>query len=144
MNADIKLISELLTKQLVNLYADFHTKDFRTNGTTGERKVVLCTHDPESFFGDFEEGETFFQVAFTKFLDQVFIDFDDFDLEEFGLTDIEEAYSDIDSYQENNRKYPLTNLLKFGFNPNNDLSWYGIYVNDIKPQEVKSVTEKTL
>jgi hypothetical protein len=123
----------------ITLYANYFKKDYvegdlPSNGVTQGKPVILATHNPNDQFAstDPDDGEII-QVKFIKPISEVFIDLDDYDLEEFGIED-EEAYDFIESQE----KTTLQELIRFGFDPNvsEGHSLYGIYVESVTENEI--------
>jgi hypothetical protein len=109
-----------------------------STGTTEGKPAILCSKVP--FFLPDEEGDDIPQidVQFQKPLNQVYID-DEYDLDEFGIEDYEGAEEWID----NHPKTTLADLVQFGLDANNeDLSFYGCYVDDIKSNEIINIEKK--
>jgi hypothetical protein len=102
-------------------------------GTTEGKPAILCSKIP--FFLPDEEGDDIPQidVQFQKPLNQVYIDMDDYDLDEFGVED----YDGAEEWISSNPKTSLADLVQFGLDADNeDLSFYGCYVDDIKSNEI--------
>jgi hypothetical protein len=107
-------------------------------GTTEGKPSILCLKTP---FGMFDkDGETvpYVNVKFQKPLSEVYIDNDDFDIEEFGMEYGGEGEEWIDTHP----KTSLQDLIPFGLDiKNKDLSFYGCYVLDIKSNEILNISK---
>lgn len=110
-----------------------------STGTSEDNPVILCSKLPFELV-DFEGEElSRVEVKFKKNLNEVYIDRDDYDLDEFGITDQKGA----DSLIASNPKTTLQDLLPFGLNVKDpDLSFYGCYVLNINPAEIVKISQK--
>ena len=84
------------------------------------------------------EGEDmpYINVKFQKPLNEIFIDLDDFDPEEFGVKDFDK----FDEIVESKPNPTLQDVSKLINLKNKDLSFYGCYVLDIKPNEIIKIS----
>jgi hypothetical protein len=129
----------------IKFYATFlEESDLKSNGQSHGKPSILCSRTEFPWLDEFEVGSeipfNYKEVIFKKLLNEVFID-DEFDLDEFGIDPEKQdiAYKEIGK----NNLYPVSNLIKFGLKFDENLSWYGCYVNDIKPNEIISQEIKT-
>lgn len=126
-------------------------KIFRTNGETGSKEVVLTYFNPFPLFPDYIDEDTevmdLTEVKFKASLDQIFLDYDDCDLTEFGINGTSkkhwDAMDEMAEYENRNERYPVSNLIKFGLSIDNKYSWYGCYVDKIDQNDVTVITLKT-
>lgn len=79
----------------------------------------------------------YINVKFKKPLNEVFIDLDDYDLEEFGVEDFDE-FDEIVKSKQNPTLQDVSDLIDL---KNKDLSFYGCYVLDIKPNEIIKISK---
>lgn len=79
----------------------------------------------------------YINIKFKKPLNEIFIDLDDYDPEEFGVKDWDKFDKIIESKQNPTLQdvYELINL------KNKNLSFYGCYVLDIKPNEIVKISK---
>jgi hypothetical protein len=86
-----------------------------------------------------DEGEDipYINVKFKKPLNGVFIDLDDYDPEEFGVEDFDK----FDKIVESKSNPTLQDVLELIDLKNKNLSFYGCYVLDIKPNEIIKISE---
>ena len=107
-------------------------------GTTEGKPTILCSRSPFNMFDEDGNKVPYINIKFKKSLSEVYIDTDDFDIEEFGMEYGGKGEEWIDSH-------PLTtlqDLIPLGLNiKNKDLSFYGCYVLDIKPNEIVSINK---
>jgi hypothetical protein len=158
----IKLISLLKetvqSDKIVTLYSLFLSKQYKpefktkgfinkkgqgANGKSNGKDVILASYQKD---GDFEgfDGDLI-QVEFKKPISEIFMDYDDCDYTEFGITSNKNMNGVNDEsikYESQGKPYPIINMLKYGLNFNKKYSWYGIYVNEIKPNEIVSISGK--
>jgi len=76
-------------------------------------------------------------VKFKKPLNEVFIDLDDYDPEEFGVEDFDK-FDEIVESKSNPTLQDVSELIDL---KNKDLSFYGCYVLDIKPNEIIKISK---
>jgi hypothetical protein len=83
------------------------------------------------------ENIPYINVKFKKPLNEIFIDLDDYDPEEFGVKDFDKFYEIVKSKSNPTLQdvYELIDL------KNKDLSFYGCYVLDIKPNEIIKISK---
>lgn len=86
------------------------------------------------------EGEdiSYVNIKFKKPLNEVFIDLDDYDPEEFGVEDFDK-FDEIVESKPNPTLQDVSELIDL---KNKNLSFYGCYVLDIKPNEIIKVSKK--
>jgi hypothetical protein len=84
------------------------------------------------------EDIPYINVKFKKPLNEVFIDLDDYDPEEFGVEDFDK-FNDIVESKPNPTLQDVSELIDL---KNKDLSFYGCYVLDIKPNEIIKITKE--
>ena len=80
----------------------------------------------------------YINVKFKKPLDEVFIDLDDYDPGEFGAEDWE-RFDELVNSKSNPTLQDVSELINLN---DKNLSFYGTYVLDIKPNEIISITKK--
>jgi len=80
---------------------------------------------------------SYINVKFKKSLNEVFIDLDDYDPEEFGVEDFDKFDEIVDSKQ-NPTLQAVSDLIDLN---NKDLSFYGTYVLDIKSNEIIKISK---
>jgi hypothetical protein len=87
-----------------------------------------------------DEGEDipYINIKFKKPLNEVFIDLDDYGPEEFGVEDFDK-FNDIVESKPNPTLQDVSELIDL---KNKDLSFYGCYVLDIKPNEIIKITKE--
>jgi hypothetical protein len=78
----------------------------------------------------------YINVKFKKPLNEVFIDLDDYDPEEFGVEDFDK-FDEIVESKPNPTLQDVSELIDLN---NKDLSFYGCYVLDIKSNEIINIT----
>ena len=78
------------------------------------------------------EGIPYVNIKFKKPLNEVFIDLDDYDPEEFGVEDFDK-FDEIVESKQNPTLQDVSELIDL---KNKNLSFYGCYVLDIKPNEI--------
>jgi hypothetical protein len=80
------------------------------------------------------EGEEipYINVKFKKSLNEIFIDLDDYDPEEFGVEDFDK-FDEIVESKPNPTLQDVSELIDL---KNKNLSFYGCYVLDVKPNEI--------
>ncbi len=102
-------------------------KGFKTNSAGCVSQgiaVVLCQTHP--FFVGF--NQRWFEVVFTKAIDEIFVDIDDYDYHVKRLDD--------------DAEYLTTPWSQLGVNPDDDeAGQYGAFVYEVKPDEIVSITE---
>ena len=107
-------------------------------GTTEGKPAILCSRSPFGMFDEDGEEVPYINVKFKKPLSEVYIDNDDFDIEEFGMEYGGAGEEWIDSHP----KTTLQDLILFGLDiKNKDLMSYGCYVLDIKPNEILDINK---
>ena len=74
----------------------------------------------------------YINIKFKKPLNKVFIDLDDYDPEEFGVEDFDK-FDEIVESKQNPTLQDVSELIDL---KNKNLSFYGCYVLDIKPNEI--------
>jgi hypothetical protein len=79
----------------------------------------------------------YINIKFKKPLNEVFIDLDDYDPEEFGVEDFDKFDEIVDSKQ-NPTLQDVSDLIDLN---NKDLSFYGTYVLDIKSNEIIKISK---
>ena len=79
----------------------------------------------------------YINVKFKKPLNEVFIDLDDYDPEEFGVKDFDKFDEIVDS-KSNPTLQDVSELIDL---KNKNLSFYGCYVLDIKPNEIIKISK---
>jgi len=86
-----------------------------------------------------DEGEEipYINIKFKKSLNEVFIDLDDYDPEEFGVEDFDK-FDEIVESKPNPTLQDVSELIDL---KNKDLSFYGCYVLDIKPNEIIKISK---
>ena len=87
---------------------------------------------------DMGENIPYINVKFKKPLNEVFIDLDDYDPEEFGVEDFDK----FDEIVESKPNPTLQDVSKLIDLKNKNLSFYGCYVLDIKPNEIIKISKK--
>jgi hypothetical protein len=83
------------------------------------------------------EDIPYINVKFKKPLNEVFIDLDDYDPEEFGVEDFDK-FDEIVESKSNPTLQDVSELIDL---KNKDLSFYGCYVLDIKPNEIIKISK---
>jgi len=85
------------------------------------------------------EGEDipYINIKFEKPLNEVFIDLDDYDPEEFGVKDFDK-FDKIVGSKPNPTLQDVSELINL---KNKNLSFYGCYVLDIKPNEIIKISK---
>ena len=86
---------------------------------------------------DMGENIPYINVKFKKPLNEVFIDLDDYDPEEFGVEDFNK-FDEIVESKPNPTLQDVSELIDLN---NEGLSFYGSYVLDIKSNEIVSITK---
>ena len=84
-----------------------------------------------------EEDIPYINIKFKKPLNEVFIDLDDYDPEEFGVEDFDK----FDEIVESKQTPTLQDVSELIDLENKDLSFYGCYVLDVKSNEIISITK---
>ena len=79
----------------------------------------------------------YINVKFKKSLDEIFIDLDDYDPEEFGIENLDKFDKIIES-KLNPTLQDISELIDL---KNKNLSFYGCYVLDIKPNEIIKISK---
>jgi hypothetical protein len=79
----------------------------------------------------------YINIKFKKPLNEVFIDLDDYDPEEFGVEDFDK----FDEIVESKPNPTLQDVSKLIDLKNEKLSFYGCYVLDIKPNEIIKISK---
>ena len=87
---------------------------------------------------DMGENIPYINVKFKKPLNEVFIDLDDYDPEEFGVEDFDK-FDEIIKSKPNPTLQDVSKLIDL---KNKNLSFYGCYVLDIKPNEIIKISKK--
>jgi hypothetical protein len=80
---------------------------------------------------------SYINIKFKKPLNEVFIDLDDYDPEEFGVEDFDK----FDEIVESKPNLTLQDVSELIDLKNKDLSFYGCYVLDIKPNEIIKISK---
>jgi len=85
------------------------------------------------------EGEDipFINIKFKKPINEIFIDLDDYDPEEFGVEDFDK-FDEIVESKSNPTLQDVSELINL---TNKDLSFYGCYVLNIKPNEIIKISK---
>ena len=83
------------------------------------------------------EDIPYINIKFKKPLNEVFIDLDDYDPEEFGVEDFDK----FDEIVESKQTPTLQDVSELINLTNKDLSFYGCYVLDVKSNEIISITK---
>ena len=83
------------------------------------------------------EDIPYINIKFKKPLNEVFIDLDDYDPEEFGVEDFDK-FDEIVESKQNPTLQDVSELINL---TNKDLSFYGCYVLDVKSNEIISITK---
>ena len=86
------------------------------------------------------EDIPYVNVKFKKTLNEVFIDLDDYDPEEFGVEDFD-GFDEIVDSKQNPTLQDVSGLINL---KNENLSFYGCYVLNIKPNEIIKIEYKNL
>lgn len=104
------------------------------NGKGDGENAILCSNEPWTLVSDPpEENHNDYKiiiVKFEKFLNEIYLDYDDYDLASFGIdeeTDIPIEETSLDYFIENGLIIPPK------------YRWYGCYVHDIKPNEIINI-----
>lgn len=84
------------------------------------------------------EEMPYINIKFKKPLNEVFIDLDDYDPEEFGVEDFDK-FEEIVESKPNPTLQDVSELINL---KNKNLSFYGCYVKDIKPNEIIKVSKE--
>ena len=79
----------------------------------------------------------YINIKFKKPLNEVFIDLDDYDPEEFGVEDFDK-FDEIVESKQNPTLQDVSELIDL---KNKDLSFYGCYVLDIKSNEIIKISK---
>jgi hypothetical protein len=79
----------------------------------------------------------YINIRFKKPLNEVFIDLDDYDPEEFGVEDFDK----FDEIVESKPNPTLQDVFELIDLKNKNLSFYGCYVLDIKPNEIIKISK---
>jgi hypothetical protein len=80
----------------------------------------------------------YINIKFKKPLNEVFIDLDDYDPEEFGVKDFDKFDKKIVESEPNPTLQDVSKLIDL---KNEKLSFYGCYVLDIKPNEIIEISK---
>jgi hypothetical protein len=80
----------------------------------------------------------YINIKFKKPLNEVFIDLDDYDPEEFGVEDFDK-FDEIIESKPNPTLQDVSELIDL---KNKNLSFYGCYVNEIKPNEIIKISKE--
>jgi hypothetical protein len=80
----------------------------------------------------------FIKINYTQPLNEVFIDLDDYDPEEFGVEDFDK-FEEIVESKPNPTLQDVSELIDL---KNKDLSFYGCYVLDIKSNEIIKISKE--
>jgi len=83
------------------------------------------------------EDIPYINIKFKKPLNEVFIDLDDYDPEEFGVKDFDK-FDEIVESKSNPTLQDVSELIDL---KNKDLSFYGCYVLDIKPGDIIEISK---
>jgi len=86
-----------------------------------------------------DEGEDipYVNIKFKKPLNEIFIDLDDYNPEEFGVEDFDK-FDEIVESKSNPTLQDVSELIDL---KNKDLSFYGCYVLDIQPNEIIKISK---
>ena len=106
------------------------------NGTSENKPVILCSKEPFMMVDNEGEEVPYINVEFEKNLNEIYIDKDDYDLDEFGI-EAEEAWD----FVKDNPKPSLQDLTQFDLSLEDGYSFYGCYVEDIKLNEIIKIKE---
>jgi hypothetical protein len=111
-------------------------QNFKSSGklTIPAQKVIFPMFDTMS--DDFGVIP-YVNIKFKKPLNEVFIDLDDYDPEEFGVKDFDKFDEIVDS-KSNPTLQDVSELIDLN---DKNLSFYGTYVLDIKPNEIISISK---
>lgn len=111
-------------------------QNFKSSGKSAipVQRISFLMSDTMSDRG---EDIPYINVKFKKPLNEVFIDLDDYDPEEFGVEDFDKFDEIVDSKQ-NPTLQDVSELIDL---KNKDLSFYGCYVLDIKPNEIIKISK---
>jgi len=107
-------------------------KATQQNATSSDKSAILVSRNKFTMFDMDGEYIPYVNVKFKKPLNEVFIDLDDYDPEEFGVEDFDNFYKIVNS-KPNPTLQDVSELINLN---DNDLSFYGCYVLDIKPNEI--------
>jgi hypothetical protein len=80
---------------------------------------------------------SYINIKFKKSLNEIFIDLDDYDPEEFGVED-SDKFDEIVGSKPNPTLQDVSGLIDL---ENKNLSFYGCYVLDIKPNEIIKISK---
>lgn len=86
---------------------------------------------------DEEKGIPYVNIKFKKPLNEIFIDLDDYDPEEFGVKDFDK-FDEIIESKSNPTLQDVSALIDLN---DKNLSFYGCYVLDIKPNEIIKISK---
>ena len=111
-------------------------QNFKSSGKSAipVQRISFLMSDTMSDRG---EDIPYINVKFKKSLNEVFIDLDDYDPEEFGVEDFDKFDKIVESKQ-NPTLQDVSELIDL---KNKDLSFYGCYVLDIKPNEIIKISK---
>jgi len=111
-------------------------QNFKSSGKSAipVQRISFLMSDTMSDRG---EDIPYINVKFKKPLNEVFIDLDDYDPEEFGVEDFDKFDETVESKQ-NPTLQDVSELIDL---KNKDLSFYGCYVLDIKPNEIIKISK---
>jgi hypothetical protein len=111
-------------------------QNFKSSGKSAipVQRISFLMSDTMSDRG---EDIPYINVKFKKPLNEVFIDLDDYDPEEFGVEDFDK-FDEIVESKSNPTLQDVSELIDL---KNKDLSFYGCYVLDIKPNEIIKISK---
>jgi hypothetical protein len=111
-------------------------QNFKSSGKSAipVQRISFLMSDTMSDRG---EDIPYINVKFKKPLNEVFIDLDDYDPEEFGV----ENFDKFDEIVESKQNPTLQDVSELIDLKNKDLSFYGCYVLDIKPNEIIKISK---
>ncbi len=92
----------------------------------------------DTMVGEYGEEIPYINIKFKKPLNEVFIDLDDYDSEEFGVEDFD-RFDEIVESKPNPTLQDVSELINL---KNKNLSFYGCYVLDIKPNEIIKISKE--
>lgn len=87
------------------------------------------------------EGIPYINIKFKKPLNEVFIDLDDYEPEEFGVKDFNKFNKIVKKIVKSKQNPTLQDVSELIDLKNKDLSFYGCYVLDIKPNEIIKISK---
>ena len=102
------------------------------NFTSSGKPAIPAQRIPFEMIDTNGEDMPYVNVKFKKTLNEVFIDLDDYDPEEFGVEDLG-GFDEIVDSKQNPTLQDVSGLINL---KNENLSFYGCYVLNIKPNEI--------